>query len=84
MIERIRCIPVFCPWGLKFYSLSAQCEACYRKCLKLRQACGRKHGLGSGDEPGRFGDRKGKENGRRSARRRLRTSDQMSNWARTP
>lgn len=42
MIERIRCIPVFCPWGLKFYSLSAQCEACYRKCLKLRQACARR------------------------------------------
>lgn len=44
MIERIRCIPVFCPWGLRFYSLSAQCEACYRKCLKLRQACARNAG----------------------------------------
>ena len=47
MIERIRCIPVFCPWGLKFYSLSAQCEACYRKCLKLRQACARRHSSAS-------------------------------------
>lgn len=42
MIERIRCIPVLCPWGLQFYSLSPQCEWCYRKCLKLRQACARK------------------------------------------
>lgn len=47
MIERIHCIPVFCPWGLKFYSLSAQCEACYRKCLKLRQACARNAGSAS-------------------------------------
>jgi len=30
MIERIRCIPVICPWGLKFYSLSEGCAACYR------------------------------------------------------
>lgn len=49
MIERIRCIPVICPWGLKFYSLSAQCEACYWKCLKLRQACARKGGSASVD-----------------------------------
>lgn len=42
MIERIRCIPVVCPWGRQFYSLHPQCEWCYRKCLKLRQACARK------------------------------------------
>lgn len=44
MIERIRCIPVICPWGMRFYSLHPQCEWCYRKCLKLRQACARNDG----------------------------------------
>lgn len=62
MIERIRCIPVFCPWGLRFYSLSAQCEACYRKCLKLRQACARKACSAPEDEQEGFSERRGPEN----------------------
>jgi len=61
MIERIRCIPVFCPWGLRFYSLSAQCEACYRKCLKLRQACARNAGSASESASEGFAGKDGPE-----------------------
>lgn len=62
MIERIRCIPVFCPWGLKFYSLSPKCEACYRKCLRLRQACARRRPLSPGEPSGEVLREKGGQN----------------------